>query len=99
MPKSGRNSTYPRCSNFPSQLYHTSRRAVIEATKYYPLVVHPNFFKSAKVALCAHIRSAEDLMATDGESLMCSIDDFRSKLATDSAFAAAVKACSTRVRS
>ncbi|MDX0888989.1 Nif11-like leader peptide family natural product precursor, partial [Sinorhizobium medicae] len=27
---------------------------------------------------------------------MCSIDDFRSKLATDSAFAAAVKACSTR---
>ncbi|RVJ64839.1 Nif11-like leader peptide family natural product precursor, partial [Sinorhizobium medicae] len=26
---------------------------------------------------------------------MCSIDDFRSKLATDSAFAAAVKACST----
>ncbi|WP_234838534.1 Nif11-like leader peptide family natural product precursor [Sinorhizobium medicae] len=34
-------------------------------------------------------------MATDGESLMSSIDDFRSKLATDSAFAAAVKACST----
>ncbi|RVK05422.1 Nif11-like leader peptide family natural product precursor, partial [Sinorhizobium medicae] len=26
---------------------------------------------------------------------MSSIDDFRSKLATDSAFAAAVKACST----
>ncbi|MBP2470696.1 putative ribosomally synthesized peptide with nif11-like leader [Sinorhizobium meliloti] len=68
---------------------------VIEAPKWYPLVVHPNFFKSAKMALCAHIRSAEDLMPTDGESLMGSIDDFRSKLATDSAFAAAVKACST----